>query len=329
MKFSIKRIDCFTIALGKKTGVTFPLDIHNQQVNALYDTGAGCSLINYSMYEELGIDLDKGYQPIVKSSTGENMGALGQVTCTFQINSTPFRQSFIVCRHMTRHMILGTDFIAMNFMGVIWTREGTQKLMHSNGQTIMELPDSTAGVLLVLAYSVKIEPGGQRTVPLECTRKLVDQMVIRIDTGFHHRNPNVHIPPSCVEQPGNAFDPKYIPITILNLSCVDHLYIGRGTVVAFADEPTMDVYNVELASEDKIKEHLAQPRNWVLQRHETLPEIPSSTAFICSPIGRFISRTKKSQWTFAKDLKSCVKSMARHFHSTMRTLAEPSLSRWT
>ena len=120
-----REIDCFTIALGKKTGMTFPVDIHNQQVTALYDTGTGCSLINYSMFEKLGINLDKGYQPIVKSSTGENMGALGQVTFTFKINDTPFTQSFIVCRHMTRHMILGTDFTAMNFMGVIWTREGT------------------------------------------------------------------------------------------------------------------------------------------------------------------------------------------------------------
>ena len=51
--------------------------------------------------------------------------------------------------------------------------------------------------------------------------------------------------------------------TIFNLSCVDHLYIGRDTVVAFADEPTVDMYNEELASEDKIKEHLAQSRNWV------------------------------------------------------------------
>ena len=39
-------VDCFTIALGKETGTTFPVDIHNQQVNSLYDTGAGSSLIN-------------------------------------------------------------------------------------------------------------------------------------------------------------------------------------------------------------------------------------------------------------------------------------------
>ena len=178
------------------------------------------------MYETLGIDLGKGYMSEVQSSTGENMDALGQVTCTFKNNGTQFTQAFIVCRNMTQHMILGTDFTATNFVDVIWTREGTRKLMDSNGRTIMELPDSTTKVPLVLAYSVKIEPRGQRAVPLECTRKLTDQMDIRIDAGFHHRNPNVHIPPSCVHDPENAFDPKYIPPTIFNLSHVDHLYIG-------------------------------------------------------------------------------------------------------
>ena len=72
-------------------------------------------------------------------------------------------------------------------------------------------------------------------------------------------------------------------LTIFNLSKVDHLYIGRDTVVTFAEEPTIDTYYIEVAGEEKIKEHLAKPCNWVPQRHETLPEIPPDTAFICSP----------------------------------------------
>ena len=74
-----------------------------------------------------------------------------------------------------------------------------------------------------------------------------------------------------------------MPLTILNLSKVDHLYIGRDTVVTFAEEPTIDTYHIELAGQEKIKEHLAKPCNWVPQRHETLPKIPPGTAFICSP----------------------------------------------
>ena len=96
-----RQIDCFTIDLGKKTGTTFPITFNNNQnYNALYDTGAGASLINYSAYVSLGQDLDTGYQPFIKNASGEDMGALGQITCTFTINNQPFTQSFIVCKHM-------------------------------------------------------------------------------------------------------------------------------------------------------------------------------------------------------------------------------------
>ena len=279
-----RQIDCFTIALGEKTGTTFPITFNNNQnYNALYDTGASASLINYSAYVSLGKDLDTGYQPFIKNTSGEDMGALGQVTCTFTINSQPFTQSFIVCRHMTRPIKLGTDFTSTNFMGIIWTCEGTQKMIQSNGSTVIELPDTTLGISLVLACSIKIQPGGNLEVPLECTRKLTNHMDIRINTGFHHKNPNVYIPPSCINNPNNNYNPKYMPLTIFNLSKVDHSYIGRDTMVTFAEEPTIDTYHIKIASEEKIKEHLAKPCNWVPQRHETLPEIPPDTVFLCSP----------------------------------------------
>ena len=156
-------------------------------------------------------------------------------------------------------------------------------MIQSNGSTVTELPDTTSGIPLVLACSLKIRPGGNLEVLLECTRKLTNHMDIRIDTGFHHKNPNVYIPPSCINNPNNQHSPKYMPLTIFNLSKVDHLYIGRDTMVTFAEEPTIDTYHIEIASEEKIKEHLAKPGNWVPQRHETLLEIPPDTAFLCSP----------------------------------------------
>ena len=94
---------------------------------------------------------------------------------------------------MQQPVILGTDFTSTNFVGVIWTHEGTRQMIRSNGSIVMELPDTTSGVPLVLAHSVKIQPGGNLEVPLECTRQLTDQMDIRIDTGFHHKNPNIYI----------------------------------------------------------------------------------------------------------------------------------------
>ena len=104
--------------------------------------------------------------------------------------------------------------------------------MHSNGKTIIELPDATSGVPLVLGYSVKIHPEGHLMVPLECTRPVTDRMDIRMDIRFHHRNPNVYIPPSFVNNPNNKYNPKYMLLAIFNLSKVDHLYIGRDTIIA-------------------------------------------------------------------------------------------------
>ena len=170
---------------------------------------------------------------------------------------------FIVCRHMQQPIILGMDFSSTNFISIIWTHKGMRKMIRSNGSTVIELLGTMVGIPLVLACSVKIQPGGNLEVPLDCTRKLTNQMDIRIDAGFHHKNPNVYIPPSCINNPNNQYNPKYVPLTLFDLSKVDHLYIGRDTVIASAEEPTVDTYNIELASEDKIKAHLAKPHNWV------------------------------------------------------------------
>ena len=81
------------------------------------------------------------------------------------------------------------DFTSTNFIGIIWTREGMRKMIRSNGSTVIELLDTTSGIPLVLACSIKIRPGGNLEVSLECTRKLTNQMDIRIDAGFHTKTP--------------------------------------------------------------------------------------------------------------------------------------------
>ena len=47
------------------------------------------------------------------------------------------------------------DCTSTNFVGVIWTREGMRKMIRSNEPTVMELPDTTSGIPLVLAHSIK------------------------------------------------------------------------------------------------------------------------------------------------------------------------------
>ena len=119
-----------------------------------------------------------------------------------------------------------------------------------------------------------------------------------------------------------------MPLTIFNLSTVDHLYIGNDTVITFAEQPVLETYNIELASEDKIEEHLAKSRNWVPQKHETLPEIPHDTAFLCSPAD--VPGPHKVQLQ-DKDITTDIRQMSMEKPSprTMRTSAEQNLSKWT
>ena len=159
-------------------------------------------------------------------------------------------------------------------------------------------------------------------------------MDIRIDTGFYHRNPNIYVPPCCINNPNNKHNPRYMPLTIFNLSTVDHLYIGKDTVITFAKQPVLETYNIELAGEDKIEEHLAKPQHWVPQKHETLPEIPHDTAFLCSPADvpgpiRCNCRIKILLLTLGRNLRNSVTSMEKPSPKTTRTSAGQNSSRWT
>ena len=198
----------------------------------------------------------------------------------------------------------------------------------------MELPDTTSGVPLVLARSIKIRPGGNLDVPLECTRQLTDQMDIRIDTGFHHKNPNIYVPPSCINNPNNKYNPRYMPLTIFNLSTVDHLYIGKDTVITFAEQPVLETYNIELASEDKIKDtwlnhEIGCPRDTklYLKSHMILPLFALWQMYE-DPV-RCNCRIKTSQQILGRNSRSSTKNMEKLSPKTMRTSAEPNLLKWT
>ena len=125
-----------------------------------------------------------------------------------------------------------------------------------------------------------------------------------------------------------------MPLTIFNLSMVDHLYIGKDTVIAFTEQPVLETYNIELASEDKIKEHLAKPQNWVSQRHKTLPEIPHDTAFICSPADvpgprKMQLQDKNIMTDIRQKFEELCKEYGEAFSKNNEDIGRPNLLKWT
>ena len=107
------------VVIGSEQGTTFPSKIGTSMCNALIDTGATRSCISEKYYQNLQLMKIQFSQSInVRSATGSNLTPIGLVNCSFELGKTKFKGDFIVCRNLTRPLILGRDFLIWNHVSV-------------------------------------------------------------------------------------------------------------------------------------------------------------------------------------------------------------------
>ena len=100
------------VIIGLEQGTTFPTKIGTTICNALIDTGATRSCMSEKYYKRLHLTKIHSLQNInVKLATGSNLAPVGLVNCTFKLGKTQFSSEFIVCKNLTRPLILGRDFL--------------------------------------------------------------------------------------------------------------------------------------------------------------------------------------------------------------------------
>ena len=84
------------------------------------------SVMSLEMYNKLKLDdLNTTSIPHVVRASGESLGARGKTKCEININGRLFYQTFIVCEHLKRPIILGRDFSIQNCIGISWTKSNT------------------------------------------------------------------------------------------------------------------------------------------------------------------------------------------------------------
>ena len=122
--------------LGPTTGTVFQIFANNNQaikINTLFDTGAMKSVMSLEMYKKLKLDdLNTTSTPQRVGASGESLGARGKTKCEININGRLFYQTFIVCEHLKRPIILGRDFSMQNCIGISWTKSNKHKLTQNN-----------------------------------------------------------------------------------------------------------------------------------------------------------------------------------------------------
>ena len=60
----------------------------------------------------------------MKSATGSNLTPLGMINCSFELGKIRFNNNLIVCRNLTRSLILGRDFLIQNHITVRYADDG-------------------------------------------------------------------------------------------------------------------------------------------------------------------------------------------------------------
>ena len=127
-----ENIDIYNIdELGPTTGTVFQIFANNNlntKINTLFDTGAMKSVMSLEMYKKLKLNnLDSTSIPHIVGASGESLGARGKTKCEININGKIFYQTFIVCEHLKRPIILGRDFSIQNCIGISWTKTNTNR----------------------------------------------------------------------------------------------------------------------------------------------------------------------------------------------------------
>ena len=107
------------VIIGTEQATTFPTKIGTSMCNALIDTGATKSCISEKYYQNLPLTKIHIIRNIsVRSATGSNLTPLGLINCSFELGKIKFNCDFIVCKNLTRPLILGRDFLIQNHITV-------------------------------------------------------------------------------------------------------------------------------------------------------------------------------------------------------------------
>ena len=128
------------VIIGSEQGTTFPTKIGTTMCNALIDTGATRSCMSEKYYKTLQVaNIQLLPNVNVKLATGSNLTPAGLVNCTLELGKTEFNSEFIVCKNLTRPLILGRDFLIQNHVSVRYSENGKCILHYQQQEVIASL----------------------------------------------------------------------------------------------------------------------------------------------------------------------------------------------
>ena len=163
--------------------------MQDKEINALLDTGAEKSCMLTKMFSRLKLLVNKGKTLKFRNVSGKDMKTHGTTTAKFKMGNTIFTQEFVICDELVRPIIISRDFTVSNFIGIIWTKQGTKRVTQDD-RVVIEVKEPAREKTLLMTRRIAILPRHYAKIELECD-ELQGKFEIKPEPFLQQKKPNL------------------------------------------------------------------------------------------------------------------------------------------
>ena len=179
----------------------------------------------------------------VKSATGSNLTPLGMIHCSFELANIRFHSNLIVCRNLTRPLILGRDFLLQYQITVHYDESGKCVLDYRQQELVasIEIEDKPQ---VSLAHSVTIP---RRTLVIVCVYNNLDPhqsqslYEIELNDALMDKYPNICVIPMIHNI--DVHRTEHLPLIVINF-VTDDISLSKGEAIGFMQIQSLEISEV-------------------------------------------------------------------------------------
>ena len=131
------------IVLNLDHGAIIPTEVQGKLCPTLIDTGANRSCVSEYFFNRLqNTEIKEIYGLRVVCASGENIMLKGLTTLQVVINNIEFSHTFLICKNITKPLVLRLDFLKKYRIGTTWTENGDFSLKYENKILVQSIEES-------------------------------------------------------------------------------------------------------------------------------------------------------------------------------------------
>ena len=168
---------------------------------------------------------------------------MGLINCSFDLGKIRFNSDLIVCRNLTRPLILGRDFLIQNHITVWYANDGKCILDYQQHELVASI-DIGDKPQLNMAHSVTL-PG--RTLAIVCVYNKLDPdqsgYIYEVEPrhNLYEKYPNLCVIPMIHNV--DIHKTENVPLVVINLSS-DEIYLLKGETMGFMQNQSLDISEI-------------------------------------------------------------------------------------